>query len=269
MGLLRAKRGEWAESEKLLRQAVLAAEPNSWEFFLSRAELDQVQKRRLDALQTNVQWTEYQAEIESFSHIIQRGQAAKEASKSKLAELKARLDETPLNPKDTREVLEKILQSTPENQYILVALTFYSAIEEAWEKALEYTRAFRKRKGRENAGRLSVGLMEAEILHHMGREEEAGNTLEVYGRLTRDTWYRALTECLLGKRTEESLKREAGKSPENLLTLHAALGFWAEGSGDKEKAIEHYKEALESFLDTMLEFSFARERIKSLRRPSG
>jgi S1-C subfamily serine protease len=269
VGLLRAKRGEWAESEKLLRQAVLAAEPNSWEFILSRAELDQVQKRRLDALQTNVQWTEYQAEIESFRHVVQRDQAAKEASKSKLAELKARLDETPLNPKDTREVLEKILQSSPENQYILVALTFYSAMEEAWEKALEYARAFRKGKGRENAGRLSVGLMEAEILHHMGREEEAGNTLEVYGRLTRDPWYRALSECLLGKRTEESLKKEAGKSPENLLTLHAALGFWAEGAGDKEKAIEHYKEALESFLDTRLEFSFARERIKNLRRPPG
>jgi hypothetical protein len=269
VGLLRAKRGEWAESEELLRQAVLAAEPNSWEFFLSRAELDQIQKRRLDALQTNVQWTEYQAEIESFSHIVQRGQAAKEASKSKLAELKARLDETPLTPKDKREVLEKILQSSPENQYILVALTFYSSMEEAWEKALEYARAFRNRKGRENAGRLSVGLMEAEILHHMGREDEAGNTLESYGRLTRDPWYRAMSECLLGKRTEESLKKEAGKSPENLLTLHAALGFWAEGSGDKEKAIEHYKEALESFLDDRLEFSFARERIKSLRRPSG
>jgi len=269
VGLLRAKRGEWAESEKLLRQAVLAAEPDSWEFFMSRAELDQIQKRRLDALQTNVQWTEYQAEIESFSHIVQRDQAAKEASKSKLAELKARLDETLPTPKDKREVLEKILQGSPENQYILVALTFYNAMEEAWEKALEYARAFRIRKGRENAGRLSVGLMEAEILHHMGREEEAGNTLESYGRLTMDPWYRALSECLLGKRTEESLKKEAGKSPENLLTLHAALGFWAEGSGDKEKAIEHYKEALESFLDTRLEFSFARERIKSLRRPSG
>ena len=182
--------------------------------------------------------------------------------------MKARLDETPLIPKDKREVLEKILQNSPENQYILVELAFYSAMEGAWEKALEYARSFRNRKGRENAGRLSVGLMEAEILHHMGRDEEAGNTLEFYGRLTRDPWYRALSECLLEKRTEESLKKEAGKSPENLLTLHTVLGFWAEGSGDKEKAIEHYKEALESFLDTWVEFNFARERIKNLRRSS-
>jgi hypothetical protein len=269
VGLVRAKHGEWAGSEKLLRQAVLDAEPDSWEFFLNRAELDQVQKRRLDNLQTNEKWTEYQSKIESFRDRVQRNQEKKEASKSKLAELKARLNEVSLTPKDKREVLEKMSQSFPENRTILVALTFYSAMEETWEKALKYARTFRKRKGRENAGRLSVGLMEAEILHRMGRREEAGNCLEVYGRLTRDPWYRAMSECLMGKMTEESLKKEAGKNPEDLLTLHTALGFWAEGSGDKEKAIAHYKEALESFLDTRLEFNFARERIKSLRRSSG
>jgi hypothetical protein len=77
-----------------------------------------------------------------------------------------------------------------------------------------------------------------------------------------------VSESLLGKRTEDSLKKEAGESPEKLITLHAALGFWAEGSRDKEKAIEHYKEALESFMDTWIEFDFAKERIKTLRQPS-
>ena len=113
-----------------------------------------------------------------------------------------------------------------------------------------------------------MGLMEAEILHRMGRKEEALKALEVYVRHTRDPWYRSVGECLLGKRTEESLKKEAGNSAENLITLHTALGFWAEGSGDRDMAIEHYKEALESFLDTWIEFDFARERIKTLRRPS-
>ena len=76
---------------------------------------------------------------------------------------------------------------------------------------------------------------------------------------------RGMSEVLLGKRTVESLKKEAAKSPEYLLVFHAALGFWAEGSGDKEKALGHYKEALESFMDTWLEFDFAIERIKRLR----
>ena len=77
-----------------------------------------------------------------------------------------------------------------------------------------------------------------------------------------------MSECLLSIRTEASLKEKAGERPENLVTLHTALGFWAEGSGDKERAIEHYKVALESFMDTWLEFDFARERIKSLRLAS-
>jgi hypothetical protein len=269
VGLIRANRGEWAGSDKLLRQAVLDAEPDSWEFFLSRAGLDQVQKKRLAALQANRKWIEYQAEIESFKNRVQREQESKEDSKSKFAELKAQLDEPSLTPKNKREILEKMLQNSPENRTILTALIFYNAMEEDWEKALKYVRDFDKEKGRENAGRLSVGLMEAEILHHMGRQEEAISSLEDYGRFTRDPWYRALSECLLGKTTEESLRKEARKSPENLLTFHTALGFWAEGSGEKEKAIEHYKDALESFLDTRLEFHFARERIKSLRKSSG
>jgi tetratricopeptide (TPR) repeat protein len=150
----------------------------------------------------------------------------------------------------------------------MVGLAFYSTIEEDWVQALEYARTFLKKEGRQSASRLSVGLLEPEILQRMGRQEEARTSLEAYGRRIRDSWYRAISECLLGKRTEESLKKEAGKSPENLITLHAALGFWAEGCEDKERAIEHYKEALESLMDTWIEFDFAKERIRSLRRLS-
>ena len=57
--------------------------------------------------------------------------------------------------------------------------------------------------------------------------------------------------------------------PENLITLYTALGLWAEGSGEKERAVEYYKEALESLLDTWHEFEFARERIKRLKGQLG
>ena len=59
------------------------------------------------------------------------------------------------------------------------------------------------------------------------------------------------------------------KTPENLVVLKTALGFWAEGSGENEDAVKHYKESLESFLDTWIEFEFARERLKRLRQPEG
>ena len=81
-------------------------------------------------------------------------------------------------------------------------------------------------------------------------------------------WYLAISEYLLGKQTEDSLKEKAGENPENLLTAHTAMGFWAEGSGDKEGAIKRYKEALESFLDTWLEYEFAKERINKSKQPS-
>ena len=214
-------------------------------------------------------WAEYQAEIEDFGQVIQRDQTSKKTRMLKLTELKTQLEVHSTSPNDKRQLLEKILENTPNNGDALVGLAFYCAMEEAWEQSLEYARSFLNRDGRQNDSRLSMGLLEAEILHHMGHKEKARATLEAYNRKTRDPWYRAVSECLLGKSTEESLKKEAGKSPENLITLHTALGFWAEGSGDNKMAIEHYKKALESFLDTWIEFEFARERIKSLRQPSG
>ena len=112
----------------------------------------------------------------------------------------------------------------------MIGLAFYSAMNEKWERALEYARTFLKIKGRENAGRLS--------------------------------------EYLLSKQTEQFLSEKAGESPENLVTWHTALGFWAEGTGDKKKAVKHYKEALGSYMDTMIEYDFAKERIKWLRKSS-
>ena len=268
VGLIRAERGEWVDSETLLREAVLAADTDGWVFFLASAQVDRVQQRRLESLEAESQWAAYQTEREGFEQAVRRDRAAKEERKAKLAEFKARLEEESASPKDKRQVLEKILESLPGYWEAVVGLAFYSAMEEDWAHALEYARTFLERDGRQSASRLSVGLLEPEILYRMGREEEARTSLEAYGRRTRDPWYRAVSEALLGKRTEDSLKKEAGKSPENITTPHTALGFWAEGSGDKERAIGHYKEALGSLMDTWIEFGFARERIKSLRGPS-
>jgi uncharacterized radical SAM superfamily Fe-S cluster-containing enzyme len=59
---------------------------------------------------------------------------------------------------------------------------------------------------------------------------------------------------------------KAGESPEYVLTSHVAMGFWAEGSRDKNKAMDHYREALGSYMDDMIEYAFAVERIKRLRQ---
>ncbi len=127
---------------------------------------------------------------------------------------------------------------------------------------------FLKGGGRQNADRMSLGILEAGILHYQGLADETRASLEEFVSRTMDPWYLTISDYLLGKQTERSLLQQAGKSPENLITAHTALGLWSEGSGDKKKAIKHYREALGSFLDYWLEYDFSRERLKRLKQPS-
>lgn len=269
VGLLKEKQGQWAESESLLKEAVLSANAETLEFFLFRAKLEMIQKRRLDALQGNAQWAEYQGSIEAFNEIVLKDQMSKDSRRSEVADLRAELQNPASSLKGRREALERILEIAPDNGDVLVGLALYSAMEEAWDEALAYTRTFLKRSGRQSASRLRMGLLEAEILRYTGKREESRAALEAYNQVTRDPWFRAISECLLGKRSVESLEKEAGMSPENLITLYTALGLWAEGAGERERAVEYYEEALESLLDTWYEFEFARERIKRLKGQLG
>ncbi len=141
-------------------------------------------------------------------------------------------------------------------------------MDEAWPQALEYARIFLEKEGRQDANRMGVGLLQSGILHYQGFDEKAQTTMEAFAKRTWDPWYLDISEFMLGKQTEDSLKEKAGENPENLLTGLTMLGFWAEGSGDKDKAIKYYKEALESFLDTWLEYDFAKERINKSKQPS-
>lgn len=268
VGLNRAKLGNLSDSEKLLKETVLAAEIDDWLFLMALAQLEKVQNQRLQALQNKPGRAGYQVEIEAFANTVEKNRAAKAKQRTELVPLIAKLKQESISPEDKQSVLEQILKRDRKNGEILLRLAFYSAMNEKWEHALEHAKSYLKIKGRENAGRLSVGLLEAEVLHNMGQKEEAKANLEGYYRRTKDPWYLAISEYLLSKQTEQSLPEKAGESPENLVTWHTALGFWAEGSGDKKKAIKHYKEALGSYMDTRIEYDFAKERIKWLRRSS-
>ena len=190
----------------------------------------------------------------------------KSEQRTNLAPLIARLKQESINSEDKQSVLEQILKNDYKNGEILRKLAFYSAMNEKLEYALEYARTFLKIKGRENAGRLSLGLLEAEVLYNAGRKEEARAYLEEYSRRIKDPWYLAISYYLLGKQIQQPLLEEAGKNPEDLVVWHTALGFWAEGSGEQKKAINHYREALGTYMDTLVEYEFAKERIKRLRR---
>jgi len=147
-------------------------------------------------------------------------------------------------------------------------MIYYSTAEENWSKSLEYIHALPQTKVRQNARRLAIGLLEVCILNYEGKDQEAREALEAYEGRVRDPWFLTICEYLLGKQTDKALKDMAGESPERLITAYTIMGFWDEGSGEKKKAARHYKEAMGSFLDDWLEYDFARERIKKLKKPA-
>ncbi len=268
VGLVKSKRQDWRGSERLLQEAVLAADLDAWEYVLARSKLEAVQKRRRKSLKTDEEWADYNANLELFDQAVQKAQAEKKNREEELVPLRAKLVGETAAMKDKLQVLEKIQKLYPKNRNIALALAFYSAADEAWPQALEYIQAVLKEEGRQNSDRMSLGLLKAGILHYQGHEDEARASLEAFIRQTRDPWYLTISEYLLGKQTLDTLKTGAGKNPENLISAYTSLGFWAEGSGDKKRAIKHYKLALGSYLDSWIEYDFAIERLKKLKKPA-
>ena len=267
VSLIRIEGQDWKGAETLLREAVLTADSDAWEFFLASAKLEQLQKSRRKALKTKAQWKDYNTDIEAFSKSVKDKLEQDEKLKAELSPLMAQFIDETVAIKEKQEVLRKIAEIYPENRKIYVALAFYSAAGEEWDQSLEYISTFINGGGRQNADRMSLGVLEAGILNHQGLTDETRSSLEAFVGRTMDPWYLTISDYLLGKQTERSLLEQAGESPENLLTAHSAVGLWAEGRGDKKKAIKHYREALGSFLDTWLEYDFSKERLRRLKQP--
>jgi len=265
ISLIRIKQGDLTNSERLLRKAVLSSNTESWHYFLSISMLEQVQRQRLISLRKKTKRIEYRSDIKRFSQTIKKDSILKRERLEKLAPLVTRLKANSITPRDKRKILEEIVEIVKMNEAILVGLTYYSAMNEEWDLALKYARTFLEVEGRENAGRLSIGLLEPCILNNIGRKDEAIERLKAFNSQTKNQWYRHIAGCLLGEESEQSIVQRAGESPEYLITAHCALGFWAEGTEENKKALKHYKEALGSYMDDWLEYEFTMERIKKLK----
>ncbi len=266
VGLILAKQEKLAESEWLLKEAVTAADNDSWAFFLARAKLDQIQIQRLESYKVSDRYTEYQVEMDAFSKSVQKVHLDKKGVRNKVDLLWKQFNTEIAIPEDKRRNLEKILEIDSTNAAARLMLIVHFAMDEMWSQSLEHTRFFLRKKGREEANRLGAGLLEPLILHKMGLKDAARDCLNRYYNNIRDPWYRAISDCLLGKQTEQSLTEKSLENSEYLLTAHVALGLWAEGSGEKKKAIRHYKEAMASCLENWLEYDLAKKRIRTLKR---
>ncbi len=267
LGLRRYKNQDWIEAEKHLQEAALAAGADAWEFFLARAQIEQLHKKRRKLLQSKDQLNKLKAEAEALKRATKDAQALKAKHLDQQTPLMAELGQASTGVNKKVDLLKKLLELEPDNNGLWVALAFYNAALEKWPQAQGAAKSFLELEGRQNADRMSLGLLEAGVLHYQGQSQKARSILETYAQQIPDAWYLSICEHLLGKGSEASLETEAGQSPEKLLTAYTALGFWSEGSGDKKKAMGYYKEALASFLDTWLEYDFVKERISRLKNP--
>ena len=75
--LVHSKREDWPRAEELVQAAVLSAGTDAWEFYLAKAQLDQLQKRRRALLKSEPQWNKYKTEIKEFDRKVKDGQKAK------------------------------------------------------------------------------------------------------------------------------------------------------------------------------------------------
>ncbi|MEJ2639033.1 MAG: trypsin-like peptidase domain-containing protein, partial [Desulfosarcinaceae bacterium] len=273
VGQLDREAGHLSAAEERFKNAVLMGDVEKWSFLLARGFLHQVQQKRLAAMKREAAKRAYREELAAFEKELQTHSDAVREVNTELNKLVQRLSGESGDIAAQRHTLEEMRSLDEENGDLLAGLAFYSAMDEAWEPALTYSRDFLNRSGRESASRLSVGLLEAEILLWMGRTEEMQSSLKAFYERTHDPWYRALSAHLLKMGPSEAsdggvlgdLAPAAGHTPENLVTAHTALGFWYESPAQIDAAKRHYKEALGSYLDNWLEYELARERLKRLK----
>ena len=267
-GLIAERRGQSNTARSLLEKAVLAADTDDWSLYLALSQLDRIQRRRLAQSVDPIMGRDYQRQIAAFDRRLAKTIADREERRARMAPLRAALQRSDIDLATQRSLLEKLRVADSENSDVLISQAYYAAMDEDWDAALDHARQFLACPGRMNAGKLSVGLLEPEILHKQGETAQARERLTAYRDAVMDPWYRSLSGCLLDPALQAHVAAKAGESPETLLTGHTALGLWSEGSGDAPGAIKHYREALGSYMDHRIEYDFARARMRRLRQTS-
>ncbi len=264
--LVEARLGHADAARSLLEKAVLTADTDDWSFYLALSQLDWIHSRCMAQSTDPSMWQDCQHQLENFDRRLEQTISAKDELLAKMEPIKAALQRTDTDLETRRLLLENLQAADRNNSNLLIARAYYAAMDEDWDTALSYTRQFLTRPGRISAGKLSAGLLEPEILHKQGYTERAHECLKAYRERIGDPWYRNLSDCLLDPALQVHVTAKAGENPMNLLTGHTALGLWAEGQGDTTSAIRHYREALGSYMDHRMEYSFAMERVKRLRQ---
>ncbi len=172
-----------------------------------------------------------------------------------------------MNHEEKIRLYIKLLELAPKNLTIIGRIAFFHATQGEWQRSLDFIDTYFKQPVRETSLSLSLGLLKGEILNIMGKRSESMECLKKFSNQAHDSWYSIISNHLISKNKDDKLIKLAGRKPEKLITLHTALGLWAEGIQNKEKASHHYREALSSYLDDWNEYDLALGRLMHFRKP--
>lgn len=263
-GLISEKNNELENAQEMYKQSVLSADYNDWIYYLSFSRLIHIQNRR-DAFLENEQM--HGKAVDAFKKIAKANRESASGNRNKMGELIQPLKSDKINHQKKIQIYAKLIELAPENRTIIGKIAFFHASHSEWQKALDFIELYFKHPTRESALSLSLGLLKGEILKLMNRQEESIDHLTKFSRQTQNAWYSIISKHLISNTKADTVIKLAGKKPEKLLTLHTALGLWAEGGQNRETASVHYKEALSSYLDDWDEYDLALARLMHFRQP--
>ena len=256
------------KAENLLQPILLTTDRKAWLHFLALAAYARNSEQKLARIDDSSTSKQYREQLDRFAQKLQTSRTALAEHRSELMRIQMKLSRNALDPGEKETLLNQLRELDPANQNVLVDLVFDSAANGNWDKALAYAGEYLALDGRENSGRLRLGLLAGEILHIMGHKRESQAALVDYQSRIMDNWYRLLAQGLVNPQEQPRLIEKAAESPEYVLTAHVALALWAEGNEDSGTAVDAYREALGSYMDDMVEYRLAAERIKRLRYDS-
>ncbi|MCP4022393.1 MAG: trypsin-like peptidase domain-containing protein, partial [Desulfobacteraceae bacterium] len=262
-GLMLEKEKNFSDAANMFKQAILNSGVDEWVYFLSFSRLQLIQNQHIKFVADK---EKYRQETEAFKKTaIQKREESSEKGKI-IASLIQRSEAGNTTYEEKLQIYEALLAIAPDNRAVLAKMAFFYATNSVWEKALEYIHAYMEVPGRETALSLSLGLLKGQIFNITDQKDKAKKHLEKFRKETKDSWYSIIGKNLLSGPNETALIKIAGKNPEKLITMHTALGLWAEGAQDKERAAHHYREALGSYLDNRMEYYLALGRIVRFRQ---
>lgn len=264
-GLVLEDQAALEASADLYKEAVFSSSDDNWVYFLALARFKAVQDRRMALMTSSADREHCQEEITLFQETALKKREQGADLRKQLEALSSESSTPGISYEDHVALLEKMGNLDPDTIQNLASLAFLCARHGHWQEADSYAQAFLGRSGRETALRLGVGLLKGIIPHMMGNRAKAIEELTRFQDTVSNPWYQDISQCLVSRLNEKTLLARAENNPENLLTAHAALGLWAEGSGNRDSAMEHYREALGSYLDHRVEYDLALGRIMQIR----